>query len=60
MQIKVYTADVSKLEDIELFMHLYSRVSEERRVKTDRMVFGKDKRLSLGAGALLEAALAAE
>ena len=47
MQIKVYTADVSKLEDIELFRHLYSRVSEERRVKTDRMVFGKDKRLSL-------------
>lgn len=60
MQIKVYTADVSALEDAKLFQRLYSRVTTERRAKTDRMVFGKDKRLSLGAGALLEAALAAE
>ena len=60
MSIKVYTADVSALENEALFMSLYNGVSAERRAKTDRMVFGKDKRLSLGAGALLEAALAAE
>lgn len=60
MQIKVYTADVSELENTELFMCLYSRVTPDRRAKTDRMVFGKDRRLSLGAGVLLEAALAAE
>ncbi len=60
MNIKVYTADVSALENKALFTRLYNGVSAERRAKTDRMVFGKDKRLSLGAGALLEAALAAE
>lgn len=60
MQIKVYVADVNKLEDAELFLRLYNHVSPERRAKTDRMIFGKDKRLSLGAGVLLETALAAE
>ncbi len=60
MNTKVYTADVSVLENKALFLHLYSRVSPERRAKTDRMVFIKDKLLSLGAGALLEAALSAE
>ena len=60
MKIKVYTADVSALQEEGLFLRLYRRVSPERREKTDRMVFGKDKRLSLGAGALLEVVLAAE
>ncbi len=60
MNIKVYTADVDRLMDAELFARLYRSVSSERRAKVDRMIFAKDKRLSLGAGALLEAALAAE
>ena len=60
MKIKVYTADVREREDTELFLRLYSLVSIERKKKTDRMVFAKDKRLSLGAGALLEYALGAE
>ena len=60
MEIKIYTADVAALSDEKLFQALYSRVSAGRREKTDRMRFEKDKRLSLGAGALLEMALAAE
>ena len=60
MEIKIYTADVGPLTDEKLFRALYDRVSAGRREKTDRMRFEKDKRLSLGAGALLETALAAE
>lgn len=60
METKVYLADVRKLENKKIFNDLYSRVSPGRREKADRMVFPKDKYLSLGAGALLEAALAAE
>jgi len=58
--IKIYTADVGSLTDTRCFQRLYDRVSPERRAKADRMRFEKDKCLSLGAGALLEAALAAE
>lgn len=49
----IYVADVSPLENEELFNSLYSAVSEERRGKTDRMRREKDKRLSLGAEYLL-------
>lgn len=59
MQIKIYTADVRELDDPELFSRIYSRVSSDRKAKTDRMVFKKDKKLSLGAGALLEYVLSA-
>lgn len=58
MQIKIYLADVSELKDPVLFRYVYSRVTTWRKEKTDRMMFFKDKRLSLGAGALLESALA--
>lgn len=58
--IKIYTADVRSLTDARRFQQLYDRLSPERRSKVDRMRFEKDKCLSLGAGALLEAALAAE
>ena len=58
MHIEIYTADVRELDDPELFRCLYSRVSSDRKAKTDRMVFNKDKKLSLGAGALLEYVLA--
>lgn len=59
MQIKIYTADVRELDDPELFRFVYNGVSSDRKAKTDRMVFNKDKKLSLGAGALLEYVLAA-
>jgi len=58
--IKVYTADVGALTDAQRFRQLYERVSAQRREKVDRLKQEKDKRLALGAGALLEAALAAE
>ena len=58
METKIYTTDVSILENKNIFLCLYNLVSPERKSKTDRMVFDKDKRLSLGAGVLLEAALA--
>lgn len=60
MKIKVYAADAGQLEDTNLFDHFYRLVSAARREKVDRMRFYPDKCLSLGAGALLEAALAAE
>lgn len=59
-EIKIYTADVRPLSDAERFQTLYHQVSAQRREKVDRMRFDKDKRLSLGAGALLNAALSAE
>ena len=58
--MKVYAADVSGLADAERFQQLYRQVSAARRAKVDRIRLEKDKCLSLGAGALLEAALAAE
>jgi len=58
--IKVYTADVETLTDAQRFQQLYARVSAGRREKVDRLKLEKNKCLSLGAGALLEAALAAE
>ena len=57
MDIQILTADVDELQDPSLYLRLYESVSRERRKKADRMRFQKDKRLSLGAGALLEAAL---
>ena len=57
MNIQVYTADVTELEDSQLYQVWYSRVCPARREKIDRIRFDSDKRLSLGAGALLEIAL---
>lgn len=60
MEIRVYTANAEQLKDLELFHALYGHVTAQRREKVDRMRFDKDRRLSLGAGALLEAALIRE
>jgi len=57
MDIKSYVADVGSLENKALFEQWYRAVSPDRREKVDRMRFDKDKRLSLGAGALLKIAL---
>jgi len=60
MMLKTYIACTDELENNMLFCSLYAGVSQYRRDKTDRMVFQKDKRLSLGAGALLDYALTCE
>ena len=57
MDIQILTANVDELQDLSLYLRLYESVPRERRGKADRMIFQKDNRLSLGAGALLEAAL---
>ena len=58
--VKVYIADVTILQDEEIYKQLYAHLDEERRVKTDRFRFPKDRRLSVGAGALLMYALQKE
>ena len=55
--ISVYTADCTALESETLFRRYYERMPAWRKVKIDRLRFGKDKRLSLGAGVLLDRAL---
>ncbi len=58
--LKTYIACTDELENNMLFCALYERMPRYRRNKTDRMIFAKDKRLSLGAGALLDYVLARE
>lgn len=56
----MYIADVSVLQDEDLYRKLYTRLDAARRSKADRFLFAKDKRLSVGAGALLLHALQQE
>lgn len=58
--VKVYIADVTVLKDEDLYRKLYARLDAERRAKVDRFRFPKDRRLSVGAGALLMYALQKE
>lgn len=51
--VYIYTADVTPLQSPDLFQSVYWCVSEERRKKTDRLRFAKDKYLSLGVECLL-------
>lgn len=53
----VYTIDVTPLYEPALFENVYRSVSAERRSKTDRLRFLKDKCQSLGAEYLLMRAL---
>ena len=55
--LKTYIACTDELENSMLFFSLYSAMPQYRRDKINRMVFPKDKRLSLGVGALLDYAL---
>ena len=55
--IKTYVANVEELNNTALFDRLYALVPEHRQKKIDRMRFEKDKRLSLGAFALLQKGL---
>lgn len=54
---RLYHADVTPLGDAGVFRALYGLVPGERQIRTDRYRFDADKRLSLGAGALLVFAL---
>lgn len=58
--VKVYIADVTILQDEKIYKKLYARLDAERRVKADHFRFPKDRRLSVGAGALLIYALQKE
>ncbi len=54
---RIYSIDADLLADEALFAASRARMPEYRRRKIDRFVFGKDRRLSLGAGILLERGL---
>ncbi len=55
--IKLYYADISPLEEDDVFERYFGLLSEFRREKVDRFRFRKDKNLSVGAGLLLNAGL---
>ncbi len=55
--IYLYAADVNELADPELFGPAFDLLDEKRKEKTERLHFEKDKRLSVGAGVLIRAAL---
>jgi len=57
LKTKIYIADADALSDKELFLRCYNAVDIQRRRKTDKYYFDKDKRLSLAAGVLLLCAL---
>ena len=54
--LRVYTGDVSSLENGKLFERFYDIVSAERQKKIDALRFDSDRRLSLGAELLLKKA----
>ena len=54
---KIFAMDVSKLSDKKLFDKYYALQREKRREQIDRMRFDNGKRLSLGAGVVVEKAL---
>ena len=58
--LKTYIACTDELENSMLFFSLYAGMPQYRKEKIDRTVFPKDKRLSLGAGTLLDYALTLE
>lgn len=55
--IKLYAADTDVFSDIRLFDAYYQRLPAYRKEKTDACRLAADKRLSLGAGALLDFAI---
>ncbi len=57
--ICVYCSDTLVLNDDCIFQAAYAQMSGERRRKTDRFKFRKDKNLCLGAGMLLDYGLRA-
>ena len=53
----LYTLNTNIFNDNTLQQDVYNHIPQERREKIDRFRFEKDKRLSLGAGYLLQKAL---
>lgn len=53
----VQIADVTVLENTQIFSDQYSKIPTYRREKIDAFRFDRDKRLSLGAGILLKNAM---
>ena len=58
MRNKIYIARTDALNDESVFQRLYDSASPYRRRKTERLIFRKDKMLSLAAEKLLSIALA--
>lgn len=57
--LTLYTMDTRQLEDSAYFWGRYSQLSAARRARVDRYRLPRDKRLSLGAGILLDRGLRA-
>ena len=57
MFLKVYTADITPLEDAETYDYYYNKSIPYRRRKADACKLPKTKRQSVGAGILLKKAL---
>lgn len=55
--LRLYTLDTMLLTDDAYFQTCYHQLSASRRAKVDGYLFWKDKRLSLGAGMLLDQGL---
>ena len=57
MYVKLYFANVSCLKNAELYGKFYRELPPERQAAADRLRFDKDRRLSVGAFALLKYAV---
>ncbi len=57
MRTKIYFASTKALENEAVYRRLYEAASDQRKRKTDRYRFQKDRMLSLAAEGLLRAAL---
>ncbi len=57
LNIKIYQLDVTQFEDQQSFQKHYAMLSKERRAKIDAYRIDSAKRLSLGAGVLLDKGL---
>lgn len=55
--LRIYTMDTEQLTDDAYFQGYYNQLSASRQAKIDRYHFMKDKKLSLGAGILLDRGL---
>ena len=51
---RLYWMDTRKLEEADCFLEYYDKMSQERRRKIDACLLMQDKRLSLGAGILMD------
>jgi len=60
MKIEVYIADTKDLEDEALYRRICRSLPADRREKADRQKTARGKQHTVGAGALLHAALASE